>query len=522
MSAAGKIARGELLTACKDWTLSMPVPPLRIRPLNDAPFRPEGEFVLYWMIASRRLAWNFSLDRALEWCRDLRRPLVILEALRAGYRWASDRLHRFVIEGMADNEESLARQAPAGVTYYPYVEPKPDAGAGLVETLAARAAVVVTDDFPAFFLPRMLARVAPRLPVRLEAVDSNGLLPMRAAAQVYSRAFDFRRFLQKNLPLHLAADQFPAAEPLRRLRLPTAVSLGGDIARRWPAARASRLASDTAALAKLPIDHDVKPSPIRGGLQAAGQTLETFLDSRLPRYADERSDPDADAASGLSPYLHFGHVSVHEVFARATATESWSVDQVSSRATGSNKDWWGASPALESFLDELVTWRELGYNFCWQRDDYDQYESLPAWARRTLAKHAADSREHVYSLDEFAAAGTHAPLWNAAQRQLVREGRMQNYLRMLWGKKIVEWTATPQEALAAMIELNNKYALDGRNPNSYSGIFWVLGRYDRAWGPERPIYGKIRYMTSDNTARKVRVKEYLRRHAAEGERSLFD
>jgi deoxyribodipyrimidine photo-lyase len=490
----------------------MSVPPLRIRPLNDAPPRPEGEFVLYWMIANRRLAWNFSLDRALEWCRDLQRPLVILEALRVGYRWASDRLHRFVIEGMAANERSLARHAPAGVTYYPYVEPKPGAGAGLVEALAARAAVVVTDDFPAFFLPRMLASVGPRLPVSLEAVDSNGLLPMRAASQVYSRAFDFRRFLQKNLPPHLAEDQFPASEPLRKLSLPAAVSLGEEIARRWPAADVKRLASDSAALAALPIDHDVKPSPIRGGSQAASQTLETFVESRLARYADERSDPDADAASGLSPYLHFGHVSVHEVFARTTATESWSTDRISGHTTGSNKDWWGTSPTLESFLDELVTWRELGYNFCWQRDDYDQYESLPAWAQQTLAKHAADPREHTYSLAEFAAARTHDPLWNAAQRQLVREGRMQNYLRMLWGKKIVEWTASPQEALATMIELNNKYALDGRNPNSYSGIFWVLGRYDRPWAPERPIFGTIRWMSSDNTARKLHVKKYLQQY----------
>jgi deoxyribodipyrimidine photo-lyase len=497
----------------------MAVPDLRIRSLNDASPRPDGEFILYWMIANRRLSWNYSLDRALEWCRDLRRPLVILEALRVGYRWASDRLHQFVIAGMADNQASLAKLAPTGVTYLPYVEPATHAGAGLLESLAARAAVVVTDDFPAFFLPRMLASVAPRLAVRLEAVDSNGLLPMRAASQVYSRAFDFRRFLQRNLPLHLADDQFPAAQPLRGLRLPAAPSLGEEITRRWPVADVASLTANTALLANFPIDHEVSPSPIRGGSQAAGQTLQTFLDSRLSRYADERSDPDADAASGLSPYLHFGHISVHEVFSQAVATESWSTDKLSSRVNGSNKDWWGTSPTLESFLDELITWRELGYNFCWQRDDYDRYESLPPWAQQTLARHAADPREHTYSLDEFAAARTHDSLWNAAQRQLVREGRMQNYLRMLWGKKIVEWTPSPQEALATMIELNNKYALDGRNPNSYSGIFWVLGRYDRPWAPERPIFGTIRWMSSDNTARKLHVKKYLQKYGPQP--SLF-
>jgi deoxyribodipyrimidine photo-lyase len=167
----------------------------------------------------------------------------------------------------------------------------------------------------------------------------------------------------------------------------------------------------------------------------------------------------------------------------------------------------------EAFLDQLVTWRELGYNMCWQREDYDRFESLPEWAQTTLSKHADDRRDSVYTLEQFEAGATHDPLWNAAQMQLVREGRLHNYLRMLWGKKILEWSSSPQEALAIMIELNNKYGLDGRNPNSYSGIFWCLGRYDRPWGPERLIFGKIRYMSSENTARKVRVRNYIRQYA---------
>jgi deoxyribodipyrimidine photo-lyase len=168
------------------------------------------------------------------------------------------------------------------------------------------------------------------------------------------------------------------------------------------------------------------------------------------------------------------------------------------------------SASAEAFLDQIVTWRELGFNLCWQRSDYDRYDSLPDWARRTLAAHARDRREHVYTLEQFEAAATHDPLWNAAQRQLVREGRIHNYLRMLWGKKILQWTPGPEAALAVMLELNDKYAVDGRDPNSCSGIFWVLGRYDRAWGPERPVFGTVRYMSSENTARKVRVKEYVK------------
>ncbi len=176
----------------------------------------------------------------------------------------------------------------------------------------------------------------------------------------------------------------------------------------------------------------------------------------------------------------------------------------------------GMSEPAEAFLDQFITWRELGYNFSSQREDYDQYDSLPDWAKKTLAKHARDHRPTVYSHDEFAAAATHDPLWNAAQRQLLSEGRLHNYLRMLWGKKILEWSPTPEEALATMIELNNKYAIDGRNPNSYSGIFWILGRFDRPWGPERPIFGTVRYMSSDNTARKFDVRPYLAKYGAPG------
>ena len=158
-----------------------------------------------------------------------------------------------------------------------------------------------------------------------------------------------------------------------------------------------------------------------------------------------------------------------------------------------------------------MTWRELGYGFCFHRPDYADFESLPDWARKTLADHEDDERPAVYDLRAFETASTHDEIWNAAQRELVARGRIHNYLRMLWGKKILHWSRSPREALAVMIELNNKYAIDGRDPNSYSGIFWVLGRFDRAWGPERPVFGKVRYMTSESTRRKLRLKGYLER-----------
>jgi deoxyribodipyrimidine photo-lyase len=489
--------------------LTSDVPEIRVRVANAADVRPDGEFVLYWMISNRRTRWNFSLQRAVDWARVLHKPLVIFEALRCDYRWASDRLHQFILEGMDDNRAAF-RTKP--VLYYPYVEPSKDAGKGLLEAIARTACVVVSDDFPCFFLPRMVAAAANQVAVRLELIDSNGLLPMRAASKVFARAVDFRRFLQNNLREHLRA--MPVEDPLRGRRLPRLESLPEEVVRRWPTVDAITSARRSQFLGQLPIDHDVATSPSTGGARGAGRQLKRFLDERLDFYAAIHNEPDRDVTSGLSPYLHFGHIAAHEVVHKLAHYEGWSPKQLATKATASKDCWWGMSVGAESFLDELVTWRELGYNMAWQRTDFDQYESLPDWAQTTLAKHARDRREYVYDLAQLEAAESHDELWNAAQRQLVREGRIHNYLRMLWGKKILEWSATPRDALAVMIELNNKYALDGRNPNSYSGIFWVLGRYDRAWGPERPIYGKIRYMSSENTARKLHVAQYLARYSA--------
>ena len=247
----------------------------------------------------------------------------------------------------------------------------------------------------------------------------------------------------------------------------------------------------------------------RGGHLRGDQVVSRFLAERLSLY-EQRSQPSLQVSSGLSPYLHWGHVSVHQMFTELCDAEDFTVDRLSVRTPGSKEGGWGMSDNAESFLDELVTWRELGYNMCHREPDFDRYESLPDWARQTLEEHASDPRPQLYSLTELDQARTHDPLWNAAQRQLSQEGFIQNYMRMVWGKKILEWSTTPRQALQTMIELNNKYALDGRNPNSYSGIFWCLGRYDRAWF-ERPIFGKIRYMSSDSTARKFKMNAYLKR-----------
>ena len=485
-----------------------PVPTIRIREANRAPIRASGSHVLYWMIAARRLAYNFALDRALEHSRELRRPLLVFEALRCGYQWASDRIHQFVIQGMADNAAAARK---LGISYYPYLEPARGDSKGLLEALAANACVVITDEFPCFFLPRMVTAAAQKLSVRLESVDSNGLLPLRATDQVFPTAYAFRRFLQKNLSAHLL--EFPVRDPLANADLARSAVIPKKILQRWPAAASEILQNRPGALAKLPIDHSVLPREQRGGPTAATSQLDSFLSERFNDYGERRNEPERDATSGLSPYLHFGHISVHEIFHKLAAREKWQPEKLAVRATGIREGWWNMSPTAEGFLDELITWREVGYNFSSHRDDYDRIESLPEWAQKTLNNHARDERAHLYTAEQFEAAQTHDPLWNAAQIQLVREGRIHNYLRMLWGKKILEWSKSPQQAAEIMIHLNNKYGLDGRNPNSYTGIFWVLGRYDRPWGPERPIFGMIRYMSSENTARKVSVKKYISRYS---------
>lgn len=488
----------------------MSVPPLRIHRKNEAPVHPAGEYVLYWMIAHRRLRWNFALDRALSRARGLGKPLLIFEALRADYPWASDRLHAFVLDGMAEHGAALAG-TPIG--YYPYVERTAGEGKGLLAALASRACQVVTDEFPSFFLPRMVHAAAQRLPVVLEAVDSNGLLPLAAADRTFGRAVDFRRFLQRNLIPHLCAA--PRAAPLADLELPPCPAQPVAIRERWPPATPAELARPPLLCAALPIDHAVAPAALSGGEEPARAALRRFLASRLARY-EERNQPEAEAASGLSPYLHFGHLSAHEIFYEVTRHESWAPSRVSDAANGSKEGFWGMSRAAEGFLDQLITWRELGFNRSFREADTERYGSLPAWAKQTLAEHAADPRPALYTRAEFEAAATHDEVWNAAQRELLATGVIHNYLRMVWGKMILAWSATPEEALATMIELNNKYALDGRDPNSYSGIFWCLGRYDRPWAPERPVFGVVRAMTTASTRRKLDLEGYLRRFSGQG------
>lgn len=474
-----------------------PISPLRVRS-SAAPPRPDRAYVLYWMIAARRTSWSHALQHAVCLARDLGKPLLVLEALRIDSEWASQRVHRYVVQGMADNGRRFAER---GITYHPYVEPRPGEGSGLLQALAAQAAVVVTDDFPTHFLPRMVQAACDRLDVRVDVVDGNGAVPMAAPDRDFTVAHSFRRWLQKHLP---DLWQPPAADPLID-GLHGAVLPEG-VRTRWPALGDGR-PTGTEPLPPLP---GPEPIPEHGGESKARARWRTFHETLLPRYAEDRSHPDDDVQSGLSAALHFGHLGSHELLHDLLG--DWD-PLTAPPATGKRERWWGRSEPVEAFLDQILTWRELGYVQAHREGDaFTSYAGLPEWARRTLHDHRDDARPALYSLQTLAEGRTSDPLWNAAQRELLEHGRIHNALRMLWGKKVLAWTETPEEAFDVLVELNNRYAIDGRNPNSWSGIGWVFGRFDRAWGPERPIYGKVRYMTSESSRRKWRLTHYLRRY----------
>jgi deoxyribodipyrimidine photo-lyase len=490
---------------------------LRIRQANAAPVRPAAAFVLYWMIAARRPCFNFALDRAIAWGAILQRPVIVLEPLRCDYPWASDRLHRFVIDGMAENAKAF-NDSP--IAYYAYVEPAPGDGRGLLAAFADDAAIVITDDFPCFFLPKAIAAAARQLGVRLEAVDSNGVVPMASATRPFSAAVHYRRHMQREL--RSALTEVPQANPLGMTALPSLRQPPAGVVARWPQASGELLAGSPAALRELPIDHTVPPVRMRGGWRRARQRLSAFVSTDLSLYHERHNHPDDRGTSRLSPYLHFGHIGAHEIFAAVMRRERWNLGKLAAKASGVREGWWGVGPGAEAFLDQLLVWRELAFNGCATRPlDYDKYESLPPWALKTLAEHTPDPRPHRYSREQFERAETHDPVWNAAQRGMVRDGWFHNYMRMLWGKKILEWSATPDDAFATMVALMNKWSLDGRDPNSYSGYMWTLGKYDRPW-PEREVYGTVRSMSSANTARKVRLKAYIASPALDFDPTISD
>lgn len=469
----------------------------RLRRCNDQPVRRDRDFVLYFVQASRRLVASHALDYALHCCRELGRPLVVYEGIRTDTQWASARVLHVVLDGMRENRRA-ARDL--GITYWPFVATPGAPGRGLAARMAERAAMVVTDDWPCHVVPDQTAALAARVDAAVVAVDGNSMVPIARMAAPVSAAAHLRHRIHRAFAEAWANR---AAETPRVTRVAQA-SIDPPF-EPWDGK------GQDALVARLPIDQTVgKVEDAPGGHAAGGARLEAFVARRLAGYAEHRGTPSPPAdghASGLSADLHFGHLGIQEV-ATAVLGETLSLRP---EGRGRREGFFGHGPDVDAFLDEAITWRDLGLAWHWRRraDTASLAQALPAWALSTLREHERDPRPHVYDRDALEAAATHDPLWNAAQKELLVTGRIHNTLRMLWGKKVIEWSRTPEEAYATLVHLNNKWAIDGRDPNSYTGILWCFGLFDRPWPPNKPILGLLRPMSSARAAKKYRLGPYL-------------
>ena len=476
---------------------------------NDKDPNLEGDYILYWMQINRRTQYNYALEYAVALANKYDKPLLIYESVMVNYPWASDRFHAFLLEGM---KEHLDKLKETGVNHYCYAERESDTVKESFYELAGNAVTVVADEYPVYIIRENNEKMAGEIDVPYVSIDSNGIIPLKVTDKDPYSAYLFRKVMQEHFLE--AYTHPPKKDPIDDLENHNVASLPGGFEDKYP--RADKNLEDIPGfISELDIDHNIGITDLRGTRQYALGKLGDFIAHGLSRYDEERNDPDADAASGLSPWLHFGLISEYEIVKAVLdhQPEGWDLDDITPN-NGKNSGFFNGDPNVESFLDEVITWREVGFHFAHHRPDYDQFESLPDWVHKTLSKHQDDEREWIYELEEFAQSQTHDEIWNAAQTQLRETGIMQNYLRMLWGKKIIEWTKDYRTALDYMIELNNRYALDGRDPNSYSGIFWCFGRFDRAW-QERPIYGKLRYMTSESIRKKLKLDRYLEKYGSQ-------
>ena len=448
---------------------------MRVRKLNAAAIRTPAGYVLYWSQMNRRVESNHALAHAATLANELDLPLLFYEGLTCTYPYANDRLHTFLLEGVP---ETGRRVAALGIGYVFYLRRRRSDPNDVLYRLAGDAAAVVTDDYPAFVAAEHNARVPERIGVAYFAVESSCIVPMNCFEKREYAAYTIRPKIRKLLAEYL--------KPVHRIALK----------RRWKCPRSQFHTTVTESnlstlVAASEIDHTVAPSrTVRGGRAAAETRLRHFLRYALRRYAGEKNEPAAQATSGLSPYLHFGHVSSLEV---ALAVRDYALRH---------------KIIAEEFLEELIVRRELAFNFARFTAGRASLDDLPEWARVNLKRHARDRRPHLYTRDQFLRAQTHDALWNATQNQMLLDGYIHGYYRMYWGKKIIEWSPTYQEALETMVHIHDRYALDGRDPNTYANILWCFGLHDRPW-PKRPVFGTMRYMSLEGMKRKTNTAAYI-------------
>jgi deoxyribodipyrimidine photo-lyase len=443
--------------------------PSRIKPLNDAPVA-DGKYVLYWMQQSQRAQWNHALEHAVEYANQLRLPLIVGFGLMDNYPQATERHYAFMLEGLAQTSLELALRG------IPFVIRR-GVPRDVAISLAQDAAIVVTDRGYLRHLRAWRRDVASQSPCRVVQVESDAVVPVELAS---NKPEVGARTLRPKIH-RLWTDLLQPVEQTT-LRVD---SLGLNVATDFDPADVD------ATLKRVSCDRAVKRSThFAGGTHEALARLERFVESTLPGYAEGRNEPADARTSQLSPYLQYGQISPVEVALR-----------VRDAARGDAAD-------RDSFIEELIVRRELAINWCEHRDDYDSFDALPGWAKASLRDHERDPRDHVYAREQLEQARTHDPYWNAAQKQMTLTGYMHNYMRMYWGKKILEWSPTPREAFETTIWLNNRYLLDGLNATSYASVAWCFGLHDRPW-TARKVFGVIRYMNDKGLERKFDIDRYV-------------
>ncbi len=437
----------------------------RVHILNNCDHR-KGNYVLYWMQQSQRSDDNHALAFAIEIANNLKLPVLVYFGLTDNYPEANLRHYSFMLDGLKEVEDNLKKISIKLVVWL--IDP----AEGLIN-LAENAAAVVSDAGYLKIQRSWRKKAAETVQCRFYVVESDVIVPVEEASdkENYS-AGTFRPRIKRELSKYLK--KVPVIKP--------------DLSSLDVKIRGIDINNRDQVISDLNIDKSIYPvNETRGGGSEALKKLNYFIKNCLLDYDVKRNHPGLNFASGLSPYLHFGQISPIRIALNVLKYNN---------------------PGAESFLEELVVRRELSINFVYYNNDYDNIRALPAWAQETLKNYELFPRDYLYNLSDFENFRTHDIYWNAAQYELLTKGIMHGYMRMYWGKKIIEWSESPEAAFDYMVYLNNKYALDGRDPNSYAGIAWCLGKHDRPW-KERPVFGKVRYMNANGLERKFDMTKYI-------------
>jgi deoxyribodipyrimidine photo-lyase len=438
----------------------------RIKSLNKKEMK-KGAYVLYWMQASQRAEYNHALEYSILKANELRLPVVVFFGITDHFPEANERHYVFMLEGLREVKHFLEKRGIQMVILHK----SPEVGA---VQLAKKASLAVVDRGYLKIQKQWRNDAANQMDCPLIQVESEVIVPVEEASpkEEYAAA-TIRSKIHRKLNHFLA--------PLKQTD-PVIDSLSLDV-------DFFDIEDIGKAISKLRIDRSVKKvDSFHGGTKEALRHLEVFLEGKLDRFPELRNDPTLDYLSHMSPYLHFGQISPLFIALEVKKTKS---------------------PGIEAFLEELVVRRELSMNFTFYNERYDSFESIPEWAKKTLKAHQKEKRLYTYTLKEMEAAQTHDSYWNAAQREMLVKGKMHGYMRMYWGKKILEWSKSPEEAFQTALYLNNKYELDGRDPNGFTGVAWCFGKHDRPWG-ERQIFGNVRYMNDKGLKRKFDADEYVK------------